>query len=74
MFNHVKSLTHAFSGVEGTRTIGAVTDFTGRLNALVSMYNDQGETQDRRMEERLKGEADGILRLHAVRRLFLFCH
>jgi hypothetical protein len=59
-------LTHfTFSGIEGTPATGAVTDFTGRLNALFSMYNEQAEIQDRKMVERLKGEADGML--HAVR-------
>ncbi|KAH9974438.1 hypothetical protein BGW80DRAFT_181493 [Lactifluus volemus] len=47
--------------IEGTPTTGAVTDFTGRLNALFSMYNEQAEIQDRKMVERLKGEADGML-------------
>jgi hypothetical protein len=63
--NNVLFITHTFSGIEGTRTTGAVTDFTGRLNALFSMYNEQAESQDRNMVERLKGEADGML--HAVR-------
>jgi hypothetical protein len=36
------------------------------------MYNEQAESEDRKMVERLKGEADGVL--HAVRQLFLFCY
>jgi hypothetical protein len=67
--NPVQFLTHTFSGVEGTRTAGAVTDSPGRLNDLLSMYNEQAEIQDRKMEERLKGEAYGVL--YAVRRLSL---
>ena len=70
MLNPVRFLTYTFSGVEGTRTTGAVTDFTGRLNNLFSMYNEQAESQDQKMVERLKDGADGVL--HAVRRHFLF--
>jgi hypothetical protein len=70
VLNPLQFLTHTFSGVEGTRMTGAVTDFTSRLNNLFSMYNEQAENQDQKMVERLKDGADGVL--HAVRDTFTF--